>query len=503
MPPTLTHLASVPFCDAAPPTNLPHPSEWTIAIVGAGFSGTAVAVHLARQLPAGARLILIEPSAMPGRGLAYANGCASHWLNVPAARLGLDPHHELDFWEWLCGRRPGIRGGDFVPRALMGDYLAETLAQALQAAQLRGVDVVQRTTHVQSLTPLPNKGWQLTLDRDAEPLHAHQVVLAFGFGFQPPPTFPGLTSWQAPGLIPSPLADGALESLREEDDVLILGSGLTAVDVITALQDRGHRGRIHVLSRRGLWPRPHRTLEARPAHGSEALDRLGTATELRTMLRLVRQWVADSQTQGQDWRDVMAGLRPMTATLWQRLSPRDRRQFMRHLMPWWDVHRHRMAPGIHGRLQAERERQRLSSAAGRVMGIAPAASGEAWQVTWRARGCPEQQTLTAHAIINCTGASTRLHASHSPLVAQLLADGLLQPDDHGLGLRVDSNLHPLDSLGQTQANLYYVGPMLKAQWWEAIAIPELRIHAWNVAQAIIEKSTMAPSNPSIIPLCTP
>jgi uncharacterized NAD(P)/FAD-binding protein YdhS len=280
--------------------------------------------------------------------------------------------------------------------------------------------------------------------------------------------------------------------LPEDGDVLLLGSGLSAIDMLTWLQDRGHAGRVTMLSRRGLLPQSHRSLEARPQPAGPAARALAGAHDLRAMLHAVRAWVNEAAAAGGDWRDVMASLRPETPALWQRLSPRERRQFLRHLQPWWDTHRHRLAPGIHCRLRAALRAGQAEVHAGRLRSVRPLADGSGFEVAWSPRGgaagSTEQRQVAA--IVNCTGPSARV--GHAPqtapgtLLAGLQAQGRLLVDPLGLGLGVDARHRLLDATGRPQAGLYYVGPMLKAQHWEAVAIPELRMHAQRLASDILE-----------------
>ena len=74
----------------------------TIAIVGAGFSGTATAIQLLTrhgELPL--RLVLINRHPNLARGVAYGTQSPSHLLNVPAGRMGLFPDREGDFLEFI------------------------------------------------------------------------------------------------------------------------------------------------------------------------------------------------------------------------------------------------------------------------------------------------------------------------------------------------------------------------------------------------------------------
>lgn len=463
----------------------------TVAIVGLGFSGTAVAVGLLRRLPAGSRLLLVERATRPARGLAYGTRCASHWLNVPAGRLGLDPAHERGFIDWLQAQHgPAYGAADFVPRMLLGDYLGHALGEAGQAAAARGVSVNPLTAGVRALRE--EAGGKVLLLDDGREFHADAVVLATGHLPPEQPRLPGppegAPEWGSPGLVAEPWGEAAaLAELPEDGEVLLLGSGLSAIDVLTWLQDRGHAGRVTMLSRRGLLPQPHRSLEARPRPGLTPAQAVPHGSGPRALLRAVRGWAAEAQAEGHDWRDVMASLRACTPRLWQGLDERGRRQFLRHLQPWWDTHRHRLAPGIHRRLSAALRAGQVALHAGRLQAIRRSEGGELL-ISWAPRGGGPANTRRVAAVVNCTGPSARLgRAPAGSLLATLQAQGRLRGDPLGLGLEVDVSHRLLDAQGQPQPGLFYVGPMLKAQFWEAVAIPELRVHAQAVVEQLLQE----------------
>lgn len=460
----------------------PSPTPLHVVIVGGGFSGTAVALHLLEALPAGTRLSLVERAPPVGRGLAYATHSPSHWLNVPAGRLGWHPDDEGGFLAWLRAQDSGASAGAFVPRARMGEYLGDEWAQAVRRGHRRGVVWRLLEDEAVDLDPMPRARHRLHLASGAV-LEADAVVLATGHAPAPPPPLRGAV-WGEPGTIDQPWGPQALDGVPEDGAVLVLGTGLTAVDVVTALQDRGHAGALHLLSRRGLLPQPHRTLEARPRLGLSPVAELGDECRLRPILRAVRRWVREAAAEGRDWRDVMASLRPCTPALWQRLSEADRARFLRHLAPWWDSHRHRMAPGIHRRIESARQAGALQVHAGRLQATERLPDGR-WRVHWTPRGATALAVLDVAAVVNCTGVTTSLRHANSALLRGLAARGLLQADPLGLGLLTDARLRPLDGRSQPRPGLFCVGPVLKARHWEAVAIPELRVHAREAAAQVM------------------
>jgi len=450
----------------------------SVAIIGGGFSGAAVAFHLLREARPGLELTLVEPAAQLGRGLAYATPSDSHVLNVPAGRLGLDPAHEAGFIDWLQAQGLPFAAPDFVPRRWLGAYVASELERV--AAQAGAAGAVFRHVRAAVESVVRNRPPYELLLADGTRLAADHVVLATGHLPPNPPALAGGVRWCDAGMVTDPWRGAAAADLAPDAEVLLVGSGLSAVDVVAQLRDGGHRGRIHLLSRRGLLPQPHRVHEARPPVGLQPVAELGDELRLRRIVAAVHGWIAEAEAAGANWRDVMASLRPWTPHLWQRLSVRDRRQFLRHLQPFWDTHRHRVAPAVHERLQALLASGALRVHAGRLRAVERRADGRLG-VTWRARGAADERVLVVDRVINCTGPGGDLARAADPLQASLRGAGVLSADVLGLGLLVDAALRPIDASGVPAEGLHYVGPLLKAQRWEAIAVPELRVHARDLA----------------------
>jgi uncharacterized NAD(P)/FAD-binding protein YdhS len=451
---------------------------YTVAIVGAGFSGMAVAAQLLRRLRGPARVLLLNRHSRFGRGLAYGTHSGSHLLNVPAGRMGMDPQDEGGFARYLAALGLPYAASDFVPRILYGAYLEHSL-QVAQHEAAPGVRLELMEAAVERLSPVAAGGWRLGLGHGLE-LDADQVVLALGnFTPQPPASLREL-QWGPPPLVADPWTPPATIGLAQDATVLLIGSGLTAYDVALQLMERGHTGPVLMLSRRGLLPQSHRQQEAPPARNWADDSFMSGESRPQRMLRTLRRRIDEAAAAGADWRDVVGSLRPHTARLWQQLDARGRSQFLRHLLPFWDTHRHRAAPAIDRLIQGSIERGQLRPLAGRLLRLHPAAAG--LQAEWQPRGQAQTQWLTVARVINCTGPSSDLRRVADSLIRQLLADGHLHPDGFGLGVRVDAGYRTGEP---GTATLHYVGPLLKAQHWEATAVPELRQHALQLALQLV------------------
>jgi uncharacterized NAD(P)/FAD-binding protein YdhS len=445
-------------------------SSASIAIIGAGFSGTLLALHLMRRCPPATRIVLIERNSQFGRGQAYATGNSSHLLNVPAGRMSAFHDQPGDFLAWLQeqsaetldGTVPAA--GSFVSRSLYGAYIRHLLNRELGRVDERTLELV----HGEVLS-IDRTGHPLVLQLDrGRQVQADLAVLAVG-NF--PPAAPGIDD---PGFYNSefyhadPWAPDALDGLGSDDPVLLIGTGLTMVDTVISLLDNGHTGPIHAVSRRGLLPRRHA-----PASGSSEL--LPYPTDLGALTSFLRMQVRQSIANGGDWRTVVDGLRPFTVDIWQRMSLEDRRRFLRHARPWWEVHRHRMAPQVADRIEAAQLSGQLRILPGRIVGYNT--SGTQAEALIRLRGEQEPTTLPIARVVNCAGPSADYDRISHPLVQSLMGDGTAQPDKLRLGLDVTGTGALVNRSGAISRRIFAVGPVTKGTFWEMTAVPDIRRQA--------------------------
>ncbi len=435
-----------------------------VTIIGAGFSGVALAAQLARRARQSPDVVLIERGKRFGPGLAYSTHNASHRLNVRASNMGGVADAPDDFAKWLESKGRSAPNA-FAPRARYGDYVEHLLRNAgrggLFGARLKRV-------RAEAVTCRRNgAGWVTSL-ASGETIAADAVLLAIGH--RPPAAFAAFEEGGAP-LIDA--WDAAALRRLPPGDVLLLGAGLTMVDIALTLAAR-RKGTIYALSRRGLTPRAH--LEAPPHAPTEPIN---LPTQLSDAVRAFRREVAVMAARGEPWQLAMDRLRADTPRLWQNLPLTAQRRFLRHLRPWWDVHRHRAAPEVAARVAALQAEGCLRVLAGEVVAAAPKGRGVTLQL--RRRGRSEQQALDVAAVVNCTGGNLDLTRCAAPLVAQLLSEGVARPHASGLGLDVDGRCRVIAGDGTVQPNLFAIGALTQGAFWECTAVPEIRAHAADIA----------------------
>lgn len=439
-------------------------SERAIVVVGGGASGVLCALRLAQAAPS-ERIVLCEPGPL-GRGVAYGTPCAEHLLNVPAGRMSAfaeDPDH---FLRWLRRDRPQATGADFARRRDYGAYLASLLDAC------PSVERVQAS--VEEIEPF--SGGFLVRPMG---LPASSIVLALG---NAPPADPcPVAASEDARYVRDPWAPRTRALLAGAGSVLLIGTGLTMVDVVLELESLGHQGRIRAVSRRGLLPTHHR-----PPHGPprpKPADPDAYPREALGLLRVIRR-AARSEP---DWRDAINDLRPITPDLWMRMPLAERRRFLDRLRPFWDVHRHRMAPEVAGRIGRARTEARLVIERARVERVVADATGA--EVALRTP--LGRRTERVDLVVNCSGPCVDPLRAH-PLLARLAERGLIRADPLRLGLDATPEGATIDARGAISRGIFAIGPLLRGVLWECTAIPEIRVQAERVAAAALSAPSAAP-----------
>jgi uncharacterized NAD(P)/FAD-binding protein YdhS len=440
----------------------------SIAVIGAGFSGTLLSLHLLRRCPPDTRIYLIERNKQFGRGQAYSTGNANHLLNVPAGRMSAFHGQPNDFISWLKAQSPKALDGcvptetGFVPRRLFGAYVRHLLNEELKRpgdryelvrGDVRGIDYDRDRLG-------------LLFDR-RHTLEVDFAVLAIG-NFPPePPTVTDPTFYDGSLYRPDPWAPNVLTDLDPLAPILLIGTGLTMVDTTISLLDQGHRGPIHALSRRGLLPHRH-AATAVPASSSPR----AFPTSLTALTRYLRAETAHAEAQGSTWHPVIDELRPFTTDVWQTMSIADRARFIRHLRPWWEIHRHRMPGPVADRIEAAKAMGQLRIHAGRIERFTEA-EGEV-EIVYRPRFTDGRASVRATRVVNCAGPGCDYERITHPLVRDLLAEGRVRPDPLRLGLDVSGTCALKDRDGTISRHLFAVGPVTRGAFWEMTAVPDIR-----------------------------
>jgi uncharacterized NAD(P)/FAD-binding protein YdhS len=454
-------------------------SQFTVAIIGGGFTGATLAAQLLRKSGGTISLILIERSALLGRGVAYGTRRTEHLLNVRARNMSAYPDDPEHFLRWArLNHDSEVTSDDYLPRPVYGAYAASLLQQEMERhpGQLENVrDEAVSVARVGGAA-------EIRL-RSGRTLFANKVVIALG-NFPPgDPRLPG-KSPHSQRYVSNPWAASGPGHLAKDRSVLLVGSGLTSVDVAITLRASGFGGTIHMLSRRGLLPQTH--------HPTAAWQRFWNQSSPRTvrgLLRLIRTEVQTAERSGGDWRAVIDSLRPYTQEIWRSLSFKEQRRFLRHVRSYWDVHRHRVAPVIGARLASQIQNGQIETHAGRTTAYAEDIAGV--DVTYQDRQTGELRRLRVDRVINCTGPESDVGKVDNPLLTNLIRQRMVRPDPLCLGLDVSRDGALIDADGGASDLIYAIGPVRKGSLWETIAVPELRVQVSALSNILLTASEMA------------
>ncbi|MEH2177854.1 FAD/NAD(P)-binding protein [Nostoc sp.] len=465
-----------------------HPSTTTIALVGAGFSGSLVAAHLLKTANRPLLIKLIERSHDIGKGVAYSTDTISHLLNVSVGKMSAFPNDPSHLLRWLNYNRSelgtflpsDLNASSFIPRQIFGLYIQSILeeAEATAASNVRLERVIDEVVAVEPQA----KGAIISLS-SSRTFVADKIVLALGNAPSPPPGSQSSEDNDTPYLRHAWSAE-ALADLKPDAPVLLIGTGLTMVDMVVSLHHIHHQGKIYAVSRRGLFPLPHQSTKPYPAF----LTPDTAPKTVRGLLRRIRREVQTAAVQGYNWRSVIDSLRPITQQLWQQLPLVEQKRLLRHITPYWDVHRHRIAPEIGKVVQAMLDSGQLTITGGRIQRYQ--AASDAVAVTVRQRQTQKNQVLQVSRVVNCTGIQANYQRSPQSLIANLRTQELIRPNDIGLGLDTTPDGAVLDAQGKPSSLLYTLGTPRKGNLWETIAVPELREQAQALATTVLHSLPM-------------
>ncbi|MBB5360508.1 putative NAD(P)/FAD-binding protein YdhS [Rhodanobacter sp. ANJX3] len=451
-----------------------------VAIIGGGAAAATLLSELLERKPSQPlHLDWYTGGGTLARGVAYGTASDRHLLNVRAASMSMFAGKPSGFLDFLQREDPTIAGTDFMPRRRYGDYLEAEVARALAQGKANGHDVNVIPFAVEAVVPERDA---VTVMHGEESRLFDAAVLALGSLPTQPLSGVSAQALESGRYVVDPWALMAnADKLPTPRKVVLIGLGLTAVDVLLELSARWPQTDFTAISRHGLLPEAHLNAAAAPTGDSgELIEAMRESPDVRHWLHLLREALAHER----DWRAVLDSLRPHTPGLWRELDQEQRARFLRHARWAWERARHRMPPQVGRSIAALEGEGRLHRLRGRMKSVAVLGDNLQLQLASVPAGNP--QTLDADLVIQTTGMNNDIRRTGHPLVGQLLTNGHVVSDPLGLGMQAmpDGRL----ARGEDYwSNLFAIGSMLRGTLWESTAMPEIRQQARSLADQLLAK----------------
>lgn len=463
-----------------------------IVIIGGGFSGTMTAVRMVEKSSAGKAITLISEKETLNRGIAFNPYSDKHLLNVVAGKMSAYSDKPDHFMDWVM-RLPSFANKDrnlisqsFLPRRIYGDYLTHIWNQTLTTAKQKGILIQHIEARVAEMDVTPTG--VVVVPELGAPITADACVIATGNHIPGNPRISNTAFFKSKLYFQDPWKEESVSNLPHEGDVLIVGNGLTMVDTVLGLLEKGFRGTIHAVSPNGFNILPHR--HPGMVYPSIEAD-LQEHLTLLELVHLVNRHVKSVREHGISAEPVIDALRPFTQILWQRFTTHEKKQFMSRLRHLWGVARHRIPLHTHDKIQQLRIDGRLRIAAGKLIDLED--QGTLVKARFVDKRTHTATALTVNRVINCTGPETDLLKMDS-FLRRCLQNGILYQDDLKLGIQTDpQSLQVLQPNGVPHERLFTLGSNLKGILWESTAVSELREQADRLAAGLTRLTSAVPA----------
>ncbi|HEU4717512.1 MAG TPA: FAD/NAD(P)-binding protein [Bacteroidia bacterium] len=458
------------------------------AIIGAGFTGTMLAVQLIRKATSPFELIIINERETFCKGIAYNPYSKQHLLNVVAGKMSAFPDQPEHFLQWIL-RRPSFSGKDrelvansFLPRFLYGEYLSDTWNHTAKIAEEKNIRVRVIDGFVLDLDVFSDSVVLLT--DNEEKIEVTDCIIATGNSVPGNPRIPNLSFYDSPYYFRDPWQVDAVRGADGTKPVLIIGNGLTMVDTVTGLLGHGFTNEIHAISPNGFNILPHRHNGLKY---TRLVDELPESFSLYDIVRLVNRHIRSVRELGISAEPVIDSIRSHTQRIWRALTEEEKKLFMSRLRHLWGVARHRIPLHVHDRLQQLRIDGQLHVRSGTILDIKVKDNGA--EVEYFDKKASVHRRINVSRVINCTGPETDLLKTENSFLKLSMLKGLVSQDALKLGLRADvKSYRVIDASGNAHQHLFTLGPSLKGELWESTAVNELRVQAEELAERLCSES---------------
>lgn len=455
-----------------------------IGIIGGGFCGTVTLMQLIRMSESPLEIVLINKDFPLARGIAYSSFNNRHVLNVPAGKMSIFPDDPDHFVNWIKSKKEYSAFVDdelsdtFIPRVIYGNYLEEIFNREMQNIP---PNISVKIINDEATDIIPSESGQDIILKSGNKIKTDKIVLATGNFLPDNPSLKDTTFYKSKKYFRNPWSKEALEGLKDNENVLIIGTGLTMVDNVLSLFDYGFKGRIFSLSTNGYFPLSHK--KRKPY--TDILEELHPPYEISKLYSIFRKHIKIVLSRGIAGEAVVDAIRPKTQEIWLSLSLKDKIRFMTHLRHLWGVARHRLPKNIYIKMQDLMSAGRLEILGGRIQEIREIS--DYVYVSYNEKISQIKKELIVSRVINCTGPVTDITKIEIPLIANLIKRGLITPDEMNLGINALPNGTIIQKDNSLSSNIFIIGSLLKGILWESTAVPELRTQTKSLAEELIRQ----------------
>ncbi|NBV05672.1 MAG: hypothetical protein EBS06_00345 [Proteobacteria bacterium] len=419
----------------------------TIAIVGFGFCGKMVFANLIKSLKEDRKILIFDNAVKGFANKAFASFSPHYILNVPANKMSAFAEDQKDFCQFLEKKYPKIleeiTDSGFAPRQIYGEYLEQILTETFALAKKKKVDFELINQEVSAIDKNKSDEEFLLKTKNNQQFKVDEVVLATSF-IQT--EFP----WklESKNLLKNLWDENSLSFHQKNfsnEKICLVGSGLTAVDVIIGLKKKNFAGKIFVISRRGNFPKKHFDIDDKPSIKISVDDAkqgvLFLCLKVRNFLRANPKF---------DLCQIIDSARSSTQELWHNFDKKNKKLFLR-FFPYWNIFRHR-AP----RSSIEIIEEMINSGQLEIKkGGVKSFSKNGAKILIETRS----EKFESDYLVNCLG--FEFNAKKYPLLNQMISRGLLKPD--------------LMMVRSNHQKIHLLGGLNIGKDFECTAVPDLRV----------------------------
>lgn len=458
-----------------------------ITIIGGGFAGTMVAVNCIQKAKGNLDIHIIDEHGLFAKGIAYSPYSNKQLLNVVASKMSAfanEPDHFLDWLviqEKFIGVDRGLLAQSFLPRKIYGEYLnniwetsIRNLPENIQLKQYHSVvkDIVLSEEEV--VTILNN---DLKIPADA-------CILATGNTIPKNPVILNQSFYLSKKYFRDPWSSNSGEELKKDLPVLIIGNGLTMVDTVIGLLEKGFHNTIYSISPNGFNILPHRNTSIQY---KSLLNEIPEKVNLNQIVKLVFKHIRLVRSFGITAEPVIDSLRPLTQKIWQEFSDEEKRKFLSRYRHLWGVARHRIPLHIYDMINKLKSEGKLKVISGKLLNIVEKENKA--EVEFFNKKTKQTEKVNVQRVINCTGPDSDIKNMEDSFLKSCLEKGYITQDSLKLGADTDvKTFQTINSQGKKNKNILAIGSLLKGNLWETTAVNELRTQAANIADLLINEN---------------